>query len=133
MGKEVTDVVDSCPIEAVLARLTVRLRASYGGSIAGSVTLSSGSLQKSEDVVGDMGGDNTVSMLLREDSLLCGALQRRETPVRFCSSMQQEPLYPAWALDRGLRRSLTLRWEDEWRRHSVKAVLLCRALGMRSQ
>ena len=69
---------ESCPAEDVLARLTVRSRALHGGSITGSVMLSSGSLQKSEDVVGDMGGDNTVSRLLREDSLLWGALQRQE-------------------------------------------------------
>ena len=111
MGKEVTDVVESCSIEDVLARLTVRLRASKSESVTGSVMLSSGSLQKSEDVVGDMDGDSTVSMLLREDSLLWGALQRRETPVRFCSSMQREPLCAAWALNRGLHRSLRLQWE----------------------
>ena len=70
MGKEVTDAIESCSIEDVLARLMVRLRASNEGSIAGSVMLSSRSLQKSEDVVGDMGGDNTVSMLLRDDPLL---------------------------------------------------------------
>ena len=108
MGKEVTDVIDSCPIEAVLARLMVRLRASSGGSIAGSVMLSSGSLQKSEDVVGDMGGDNTVSMLLWEDPLLWGALQRHETLLMLCSSMQWQPLCAAWASDRDLHRRSSL-------------------------
>ena len=82
MGKEVTDVLESCSIEDVLARLIVRLRASNAESITGSVMLSSGSLQKSEDVVGDMGGDNTVSRLLREDSLLWGALQKARQPTQ---------------------------------------------------
>ena len=82
MRKEVPDVVESCSTEDVLARLTVRLRASYEESIAGSVMLSSGSLQKSEDVVGDMGGDSTVSRLLWEDPLLWGALHMAGGPFQ---------------------------------------------------
>ena len=89
MGKEVTDAAESCSIEDVLARLTVRSRALQIGSTPGSVMLSSGSLQKSEDVVGDMGGDSIVSRLLREDPLLWGALQRHKTLLSpCCSSMR---------------------------------------------
>ena len=82
MGKEVSDAVESCSIEVVLARLMVRPRASHEGFITGSVMLSSGSLQKSEDVVGDMGGDSTVSKLHCEDPLLWGALQKARNATK---------------------------------------------------
>ena len=43
--------------------------------------LSSGSLQKSEDWVGEMGWTSTVSMLLSEEPLLCGDLRYKSKNV----------------------------------------------------
>lgn len=107
MGKGVSDAVESCSIEEVLARLMVRPRASHRGSITGSVMLSSGSLQKSEDVVGDMGGDSTVSKLHWEDSLLCGALQLAGDPTQ---TLQQHAMgVPVHSM--GSRQGSLLKWE----------------------
>ena len=50
----------------MLRRLLVRGRDASGGR----AMLSSGSLQKSEDWVGEMGWTSTVSMLLSEEPLL---------------------------------------------------------------
>lgn len=50
----------------MLRRLLVRGGDAWGGS----ATLSSGSLQKSEDCVGEMGWTSTVSRLLSDEPLL---------------------------------------------------------------
>ena len=66
-----TEAVDICSRDELLIVESVRPR----DFSVGSARLSSGSMQKSEDTVGEIGCVIIMSRLLLEESLLCGDLR----------------------------------------------------------